>query len=187
MVLSETTVCNMALAEFGGGRIAAIGVGALGRNCKTVYEAHRNEVLEAYPWRCAKGRAILSRSSVDPLFGYSYAYNLPNDCLKPLRLENPLIEYVVEEGKLLTNSNSEIQLHYTKELTNAALFDQSFASALAARMAAPLAIMVKQSRTLSGQMWDLYLTRIPELKQVNEADNERDTVPEMPDSYYNAR
>ena len=186
MVLSETKICNMALSEAGLGRIGKIGEGKLGRDCKSIYESVRNEVLVAYPWRCAKARAILSRQ-VDAPIGYSYAYNLPSDCLKPMSLVNTKIVYVVEDGKILTNSDEEIQLLYIKEVTDAALFDTSLANAVAARMAAPLAIMVKQSRVLSAQMWELYSARISDMEATNEADNNDAHDPDMPDSYYAAR
>lgn len=101
----------------------------------------RDEVLQAYPWHPAVTRASIDPEADAPSFGWTYAYNLPDDCLflHPLRVDGYIngapIPYEVELGQILTDQAGPLYIRYTKRLTNIAKWRPLMARVLAARLA----------------------------------------------------
>lgn len=101
----------------------------------------RDEVLQAYPWWPAMKRAAIDPVSQAPAFGWDYAYNLPEDCLRlsPLRaggsLDGADIPHELENGQVLTNAGGPLKIRYTQRLTNMAKWRPLMARTLAARLA----------------------------------------------------
>ena len=61
------------------------------------YDVTRRSILGAFPWNFARKRITLSRNSTTPAFGYTDAYNLPNDFLSLVFIgENYLDDYKIE-------------------------------------------------------------------------------------------
>jgi len=86
---SDVDISNTALGHLGArAQISAIsppdGTVEAGY-CARFYPIARRELLEAYPWPFATTRVTLAEVT-NPSTVWDYAYALPSDCLKPLRV-----------------------------------------------------------------------------------------------------
>lgn len=198
---SNVQICNLALGMIGAGRIASLEDGSIeGRACTAVFELLRDEVQEAHVWTFNKGRAELARVDETPAFGYSYAYALPSDCLRVLKMdgegftladqENGIsvvgygVDWEIEGRRLLTNSES-VSVQYLKRVEDPSQFPASFVMALSARLAVDLAMMVAKSYKLAESMQVIYKARLASGESTN-ADTDR-TTPYYSTTYVSER
>lgn len=180
MPYSEVQVANLALALIGAGRIASLNDASReARDCKALLPLLRDEVLESYPWRFARGRAELAQLTAAPTFGWDYAYQLPADCVRPLALSDAATRFEVEGDQLLCDLAEDVFLHYTRRIENAAKFTPSFVSALSARMAADLAMTIPKDKSLAEKMWNLYQNRISGLQTIDNRSSNPPTEDEL--------
>ena len=106
------------------------------------YDVTRRSILGAYPWNFARTRTTLSRNAITPAFGYTDAYNLPNDFLNLVFIgENYLddyqIEYAIESGQILLDNNAgdSLNICYVADITSVPRFDALFVELLSAELA----------------------------------------------------
>lgn len=71
--------------------------------CARFYADARKETLAMHPWNEAKTRTIVLQESTSPLFGYSYKYAVPSDCLRIITVNSIPEGWEVEGGYILTN------------------------------------------------------------------------------------
>jgi hypothetical protein len=160
--LSEVAIANMAATTLDDRRIASLDDDtSLARFVASEFGYVRDELLRLHPWTFAKARATLAPAgSVDydlsTLFGWSYAYRLPDDCLRlfPLRCRGawnaPLVPHEREGRFILTNEPPPLKINYIKRVTVAPFFDPLFARALGAR----LAVLASQRITGKASYFD---------------------------------
>lgn len=157
MSQSETSICNLALARVGQGRIANIN--DAGRNaelCNLHYEQKRDALLRMYRWKFAIKRVELPALSTAPVFGYTYAYELPNDCLRVISINeldpelgtdlNPGL-WDREENTIVTDLSAPIKVKYIARITDPTKFDDSFIDALASYLAIYLSPSLREMET----------------------------------------
>ncbi len=89
--MSPIDICNMALAHLGDRRIFrlddnAAQSDALTRYCVEFYAQARQETLAAHRWTFAKHAEGLSRRTDVVTIGYQFAHELPEDCLRLIRI-----------------------------------------------------------------------------------------------------
>lgn len=131
-------------------------------HCKRFFALARRGLLEKGVWTFAKTRATLALLSTNPSTRWAFAYSLPSDCLRPLRvltagvttvfqLYNPNIgvlpneedsaPYEIENGVLLTNEE-DATLIYLRDVTDTTTwtptFDEAFAMLLASYLCGPI-------------------------------------------------
>lgn len=200
---SDVQICNMAIGMMGGGRIATIDdASAEGRACKTVFSLLRDEVQESHAWTFARKRASLARLDETPAFGYLYAYALPSDCLRVLKMDGDEYEIVdqsttqeividsygkkweIEAGKLLTDEE-EVKILYIARVEDPAKFPPSFVQAFSARMAVALAMSVAKNFKLADALNAIFERRMARAKSLD-ADTDR-TKPYQSTSYVGER
>lgn len=104
------------------------------------YDLTRRSVLRAFPWNFARKRAVLTADATAPAFGYTTAYNLPNDFLGIVFIgEDPDVNYesdfLVEGGQILINTTSDLKICYVYDLTQVIKFDPIFVDLLVAELA----------------------------------------------------
>lgn len=155
-VLSEVSICNSALIKIGHERINSLSEQTKAANlCAERYPFVRDEVLREHPWNFAIKRAEFAQLVSTPAFGYQYEYQIPSDCLRIWQPEEPEVVFSVEGGKVLTDEGS-FKCRYIARVTNTALFDRSFAEALAFRLAADVGYSITQSTQLQQAMLAMY-------------------------------
>lgn len=164
---SEVSICNIALTMLGEKSITSLGDDSKqARYCSLRYEDIRNAVLRAHPWNCALARVQLARLADDPAFGWAYQYELPNDYLRIVRLENMEDEYVIEGSALLTDI-SPCRIIYVKLLTDTTLFDPLLCQAIATRLAWELAKPITGSTEIMDRMERKYDAILKEARSID--------------------
>lgn len=86
MAVSEVTICNMALSHIRAGSINALNEGSLqAQQCNLWFDILRDRTLADAPWQFAESIKPLSPRT-DEVFGWTYVYQYPSDCLRINRL-----------------------------------------------------------------------------------------------------
>ena len=149
---SQTEIANLALSVLGEAPIFDLEQNSpSARACKRHFESTRDALLRHHRWNFAIKRAILSRLEEDPPFGFAFAYQLPNDCLRVLELNGKQAgtsnsDFEIEGDRLLTNAEVAM-VRYTGQVTDANLFDSLFLEAMSYKLAAAVAMEVTGSMT----------------------------------------
>jgi hypothetical protein len=156
MSISITT-CNLALGELRAPPIIDIAEDSLeARECARFYPHCLRLLLERHDWSFTNRRATLAELAVnDRVSEWPHAFALPADCATPLRLVAPCaagtVDFVVENRTLYTRLPDAV-LEYAAgdvaESEMSALFVDALAYALAARLAVP----IRDSREIKGQL-----------------------------------
>jgi len=159
-VLSEVSICNSALIKLGHERINSLSEdNKAAILCNERYPFCRDEVLREHPWNFAIKRASFAKLVSTPAFEYQNEFQIPSDCLRIWQPEDNEIVFVVEGGKVLTDEGT-FKCRYISRVTNPALFDRSFAEALAFRLAADIGYALTQSSQLQQSMLAMYEVKL---------------------------
>jgi len=158
---SVVQLCNMALSHIGNeAQVAAISPpdGSVEAGyCATFYDVARAEMLEVGSWKFSLKRATLAEvTNLSEV--WAYAYTLPSDCFRPLRVLRPGegvtiftyqdVEFDANdrntadfdvEGDVLFTNEPEATLVYVRDVTDSGKFTPSFTTALSYLLASYLA------------------------------------------------
>ena len=160
---STVHLFNTALARLSGEQlsrnISPLEQGVTGKICENLFPHVLDMTLAAHAWAFATRRKTLSMPALggetlkNP--AYPFAFELPSDCIKPLRLEgiagvNRTPAYVIEGRTIRTGSDSVI-LVYIARLVDPKLWPPLFADALAWAMAGELASTINND--MQKQQW----------------------------------
>lgn len=158
---SIVQICNMALSHIGAGPlISSISPpdGSVEAGyCATFYDIARTELLEPGTWSFALKRATLAPVT-NASEVWTYAYALPSDCLRALRILRPSLAVTVFnqdevalrqddrdgapfdlEAQVLYTDQADAVLVYTIDVTDTARFTGSFTATLSYLLASYLA------------------------------------------------
>ena len=183
---SQTEICNLALLRLGAPPITNITdltktAIALNSNYDTV----RDIVLRDHPWNFATKRVSLARIGTAPAWGFSYAYQLPSDCLRVIGIQDPNATYNDDidpamgfkiEGDHLLTDEETVYLKYIYRATIAGEYDSRFVSAFASRLAAEVAYYITGSSGLKEQMMKEYSFEIAGARSIDAQENPADAV-----------
>lgn len=176
---NRTDVINMALRRCG-----AAGVNAAFQDSRDAEVANAawkhcyNLVLSAFAWSFAQKQALLAQSASKPVLGYAYAYQLPGDCVTVMDCHayhvgedgKPKTGHVLEQalpkweivGREIHSDASALALRY---VSNAEIsMPESFANALAWRLAFEIAPYLEQASDNAQSYYALYQTALDEAK-----------------------
>lgn len=184
-------IINRALVKIGEPLISSTSQEPNGKICGIVYEDILEVLLESKDWRFALKRAILAPDAEKPLFGYETAYTLPADfiCLYKFgqyykrqnrsdNIVNSDEEYSIENGKILCNSKDMVYLMYISLEKEERKFSPWFKQALIAKLAAELAMRIKQSAKLAELFNNEFAYCLAEADKRNEIMNDSETIPD---------
>ena len=162
MISSPVDICNIALGHLGESRIASLeDESPAARACTLHYISARDAVLRSHRWNFAQARAILSRLDDAPVFGWSYQYELPADCVRVLEVNGSeggdviTDEYIVEGRRVLTNA-SEVRLVYCKRVEDVSDFDPLFVQAFAVQLAIYLSETIRGTTGKTAELTQAY-------------------------------
>lgn len=153
---SKIDICNQALLKVGADLIASLdtagetdtGVIRSAKLCKALYDQALEEVLRMYTWNCCVARAIPSRLQDAPSFGYDYAFQLPNDCLRVVAvyedegMYDDGLQWVVEQGQILCDYEA-IYLKYVRKPDNVNILDSLCTQAVICNLALKLCVALQ--------------------------------------------
>lgn len=149
---SIAQICNMALSHIGSdasvSSISPPDGSAEAGYCSTFYDQARTEMLEPGTWSFALKRATLAQTT-NASDLWLYAYTLPSDCLRPMRILRPGANVTVftqdeyqyqtddndsatfeREGTVLYTNEPDAVLVYTRDITDTTKFTPSFVTCL---------------------------------------------------------
>jgi hypothetical protein len=181
MASSVVEICNRALDAIGVPPITAFGEETkAGGLCRRYYPQVRDEIIRSHPWNCAMARASLPALLASPAWGFSFAYQLPADCLRVLAVnaDDPFCHpWKVEGRTVVTDREAPITILYLRRLDDSGFFDPMLVSVIAARLAMELARPLTSDSAIRKQMEDEFKER---LRAARSADGQEGT----PDRIY---
>jgi hypothetical protein len=155
MTISITT-CNLALGELRAPSIIDIAEDTLeARECARYYPICLRILLERHDWSFANRRAALAELvDNDRAAEWAHAYILPAGCATPLRLvaaHGYAPDFIVENRILYTQLGNAVLEYAAYDVTDSEM-PGLFADALALALAARLAVPIRDSREMKGQL-----------------------------------
>ena len=180
---SVVDICNSALNLLGASTISALTDDSKNaRLCNQRYEPVRNRIFRSHAWNCLTKRVQLAQDSTVPVVEYSYAYTLPSDCLRVLKIHTGAtdsiasdIEYQVEGRKIKTNEGT-VYLVYIALVSDPNEFDVYLQEALAAGLAADIAYAVTNNATLAKNYQEVADERLREARFIDATENSLGTI-----------
>ena len=145
--MDKVDICNLALTKTGGMPIQDINdaYDENARLCKLVFDPVLEEALREYPWNFSLSMTELTLMADEPLFDWTYKYQLPNDYLRIIRIEG-FDRYKMIDGYLYTDI-TPCKVLYQKKISDLSKLDSSFVNALSLELAVRLSYTLTQSRT----------------------------------------
>lgn len=164
MAVDEVGLCNMALVLVGEDRINSLAEqNKPARFCNEHYPNIRDYVLRQNAWNVATKRAALAIDSTSPVFEFTNAFQLPDDFIRLLKVENQRLDHRLEEDKILSNEGS-LNIIYTFRLIDVSKMDPLLQQAISTMLAAELAIPIAQNLELSRALLLVYQEKLNEAR-----------------------
>jgi hypothetical protein len=181
---SEVAICNSALAKVSNNRISSLTEGSTaGDLCNEMYARIRDRLLRRHIWNFNKKRVKLAQLATAPLFGWTYAYQLPSDWVRNIAVYpdsaglNPTHAYEVE-GRTILADHEDIYLVYGASITDPNDFDGMYREALAYALAVELAVPLAKSAALRDRMATAFEAYVMEAQTIDGQDDPPDYPPE---------
>lgn len=156
MAHSKTSICNSALLDLGRDALVVDADGDAPQqygDAAAVVEAYDRvlgRTLRSHNWNFAEVLAELEASTEAPVFGYARKFAIPSDWAGVWNLDEatygPDPKYRVRGGFIETDYAAPLRVVGIRRITDPSLFDDEFAEALAAAIAAKAALKVLGSK-----------------------------------------
>lgn len=153
MAVTETDICNRALARLGQTQITNISANATVEGyCRGHFAPLRQELLRSHPWNFALRREPLALRVDQPRFGPLYQFELPPgyihtvDAFTDMEGLCKIDRFFIEEGYFRTNFETA-NLLYVEDKTDPTTWDAGFANAFSLTLAARLAVQIKNDQS----------------------------------------
>ena len=162
---SAVDIANSALNLLGASTISAFTDDS--KNARLInqrYEPVRNRVFRSHAWNCLHKRVQLAQNSTAPVVEYTYAYALPSDCLRVLKIHNGTTDSIASaidyklEGRNIVTDEGTVFIIYIALDTDPNNYDTYLQESISHQLAADLAYAVTNNATLA----DKYMTRADE-------------------------
>jgi len=180
---SVVDICNSALNLLGASTISALTDDSKNaRLCNQRYEPVRNRVFRSHAWNCLTKRVQLAQDTTAPVVEYSYAYTLPSDCLRVLKIHTGVtdsiesdIPYSVEGRKIKTNEGT-VYLVYIAIDTDPNNYDTYLQESISHQLAADIAYAVTNNATLAKNYMERADERLREARFIDSTENSLGTI-----------
>lgn len=164
---STVDICNGALNQLGATTILSLTEDSKNaRLCNSRYTQVRDALFRTHPWNCLQTRLELAASTDTPAWGFSYAYTLPADCLRLLRILDYDSNHKVEGRKILSNT-STMKILYISRVTDPNEYDELLRETLSAALGADIAYAVTSNNTTSQNMILSYQEKLKDARFVD--------------------
>ena len=180
---SAVDIANSALNLLGASTISAFTDDS--KNARLVnqrYEPVRNRVFRSHAWNCLHKRVQLAQNSTAPVVEYSYAYALPSDCLRVLKVHNGStdsiksdIDYKLEGRNIVTNEGT-VYIVYIAIDTDPNNYDTYLQESISHQLAADLAYAVTNNATLADKYMVRADERLREARFIDATENSLGTI-----------
>jgi len=180
---SVVNMCNSALNLLGASTISALTDDTKNaRLCNQRYEPVRNRVFRSHAWNCLHKRVQLAQNSTAPVVEYDYAYLLPSDCLRVLKIHNGTtdsiatnLDYKIEGRNIVTDIDT-IFLIYIALDTDPNNYDTYLRESISHQLAADLCYAITNNATLANNYMTRADERLREARFIDATENSLGTV-----------
>ena len=169
---STVDICNGALNQLGATTILSLTEDSKNaRLCNSRYTQVRDGLFRTHPWNCLQKRVELAADTTAPAWGFSFAYTLPADCLRLLRILDYDSNYKVEGRKILSNTSS-MKILYIGRITDPNEYDELLRETLSASLAADIAFAVTSNNTTATNMYNLFQDKLKDARFVDSTEGQ---------------
>ena len=180
---SVVNMCNSALNLLGASTISALTDDTKNaRLCNQRYEPVRNRVFRSHAWNCLHKRVQLAQNSTAPVVEYDYAYLLPSDCLRVLKIHNGTtdsiatnLDYKIEGRNIVTDIDT-IFLIYIALDTDPNNYDTYLRESISHQLAADICYAITNNATLANNYMTRADERLREARFIDATENSLGTV-----------
>ena len=180
---SVVNMCNSALNLLGASTIAALTDDTKNaRLCNQRYEPVRNRVFRSHAWNCLHKRVQLAQNSTAPVVEYSYAYALPSDCLRVLKIHNgttdsiaSALDYKLEGRNIVTDIGTVFVIYIALD-TDPNNYDTYLRESISHQLAADLCYAITNNATLANQYMLRADERLREARFIDATENSLGTI-----------
>ena len=169
---STVEICNGALNQLGATTILSLTEDSKNaRLCNQRYTQVRDSVFRSHPWNCLQKRVEIAADTTAPAWGFSYAYTLPADCLRLLRILDYDSNYKVEGRKILSNT-STMKILYVARITDANEYDELLRETLSAALGADIAFGITSNNQTAQNMYQLFQDKLRDARFVDSTEGQ---------------
>ena len=169
---STVEICNGALNQLGATTILSLTEDSKNaRLCNQRYTQVRDSVFRSHPWNCLQKRIELAADTTAPAWGFSYAYTLPSDCLRLLRILDYDSNYKVEGRKILSNT-SGMKILYVARVTDPNEYDELLRETLSAALGADIAFGITSNNQTTQNMYQLFQDKLRDARFVDSTEGQ---------------
>ncbi len=180
---SVVNMCNSALNLLGASTIAALTDDTKNaRLCNQRYEPVRNRVFRSHAWNCLHKRIQLAQNSTAPVVEYTYAYALPSDCLRVLKIHNGTTDSIASaldyklEGRNIVTDEGTVYAIYIALDTDPNNYDTYLRESISHQLAADLCYAITNNATLANNYMSRADERLREARFIDATENSLGTI-----------
>ena len=169
---SIVDICNGSLNQLGATTIVSLTEDSKnGRLCNARFTQIRDSVFRSHPWNCLQKRVELAADTTSPAWGFKFAYTLPADCLRLLRILDYDSNYKVEGRKILSNTSS-MKILYIGRVTDPNEYDELLRETLSAALGADIAFAVTSNNQTATNMYNLFQDKLKDARFVDSTEGQ---------------
>ena len=169
---SVVEICNGSLNQLGATTILSLTEDSKNaRLCNQRYSQVRDAVFRSHPWNCLQKRIEIAKDTTAPAWGFKFAYTLPADCLRLLRILDYDSNYKVEGRKILSNTSS-MKILYIGRVTDPNEYDESLRETLSAALGADIAFAVTSNNQTATNMYNLFQDKLKDARFVDSTEGQ---------------
>ena len=169
---SVVDICNGSLNQLGATTILSLTEDSKNaRLCNSRFTQVRDAVFRSHPWNCLQKRVELAADTDAPAWGFSFAYTLPADCLRLLRILDYDSNYKVEGRKILSNTSS-MKILYIGRITDPNEYDESLRETLSAALGADIAFAVTSNNQTATNMYNLFQDKLKDARFIDSTEGQ---------------
>jgi len=165
-------ICNGALNQLGATTILSLTEDSKNaRLCNQRFTQVRDALFRTHPWNCLQKRIQIAADSTAPAWGFKFAYTLPADCLRLLKILDYDSNYKVEGRKVLSNTET-MKILYVARVIDPNEYDELLRETLSASLSADIAFAVTSNNTTSQNMYQLYQEKLKDARFVDSTEGQ---------------
>ena len=180
---SVVNMCNSALNLLGASTISSLTDDTKNAKlCNQRYEPVRNRVFRSHAWNCLHKRVQLAQNSTAPVVEYTYAYALPSDCLRSLKIHNGTTDSIASaldyklEGRNIVTDIGTLYLVYIALDTDPNNYDAYLRESISHQLAADLCYAITNNATLAANYMARADERLREARFIDATENSLGTI-----------
>jgi len=164
IVFTSIAILNSALIALGEITIPVMSTATkAGRLALNIFDDKRDYLLRKHRWTFAAKRKNITADVETPSHQYAHQFTLPSDCLHFRGIYPDTIVYRLEGNKILCDED-ELDIEYTRRVTDPSDMDTIFREAFSALLARELAISLCDSMRKRDRMDELFEDKIADAR-----------------------